>query len=41
MLPQMTSNNIYVDKRNNNKKLLILAEGFEERSLSWIDNNEN
>jgi len=35
----MTSNNLYLS--NTNKKLLILAEGFEARSLSWINNNEN
>ena len=39
MLPQMTSNNIFTS--NSNKKLLILAEGFEARVLSWINDKEN
>jgi hypothetical protein len=39
MLPQMTMNNIFDSESNN--KLLILAEGFENRSLSWINSKEN
>jgi hypothetical protein len=39
MLPQMTSSNIF--DLNSGKKLLILAEGFETRSLSWISTKEN
>lgn len=39
MLPQMTSNNLFV--LNSNKKLLILAEGFEPRALSWINHKDN
>jgi hypothetical protein len=39
MLPQMTSSNIFIS--NTNKKLLILAEGFESRTLSWINHKEN
>jgi len=39
MLPQMTTSNIFDSKSDN--KLLILAEGFENRSLSWINSKEN
>jgi hypothetical protein len=39
MLPQMTTNNIFDSESDN--KLLILAEGFENRSLSWINSKEN
>ena len=35
----MTLSNIFTS--NSNKKLLILAEGFEARSLSWINDKEN
>jgi hypothetical protein len=39
MLPQMILNNTFTS--NSNKKLLILAEGFEARSLNWINNEDN
>jgi len=39
MLPQMISSNTFIS--NSNKKLLVLAEGFEARSLSWINDKEN
>ena len=39
MLPQMIQSNTFISTAN--KKLLILAEGFEARSLSWINNEEN
>jgi hypothetical protein len=39
MLPQMTTTNIFDSESDN--KLLILAEGFEKRSLSWINSKEN
>jgi len=39
MLPQMISSNIFTSYSN--KKILILAEGFEARSLSWINDKEN
>jgi hypothetical protein len=39
MLPQMTSSNIFTS--NSDKKLLILAEGFEARALNWVNDNEN
>jgi hypothetical protein len=39
MLPKMTSSNNFITYSN--KKLLVLAEGFEARSLSWINDREN
>jgi hypothetical protein len=39
MLPQITSTDVFLS--NSNNKLLILAEGFEARSLSWINNEKN
>jgi hypothetical protein len=39
MLPLMISNNTFTS--NSSKKLLVLAEGFEARSLSWINNEDN
>jgi hypothetical protein len=39
MLPQMISSNTFIS--NSGKKLLVLAEGFEARSLSWINDKEN
>jgi hypothetical protein len=35
----MTSSNVF--NLNSTKKLLILAEGFEKRSLSWISHKDN
>jgi len=39
MLPLMISNNTFIS--NSNKKLLVIAEGFEARSLSWINDRKN
>jgi len=39
MLPQMISNNTFIS--NSSKNILVLAEGFEARSLSWISDKEN
>jgi hypothetical protein len=39
MLPQMISSNTFIS--NSSKNILILAEGFEARSLSWISDKEN
>jgi len=35
----MTSSNIFIS--DSSKKLLVLAEGFESRSLSWISDKQN
>jgi len=39
MLPHVNEKDIF--KSSARRKILILAEGFEERSLSWIDNEKN